>query len=159
MRDIEKVTAFYDESGLTLNPAKCEVFFVNTPPDAQLEMVQKLNSILPGIKVLDSSSFQLLGSPILDDGILDMLDTNLERVKTLCKRLPLLDIHPALRVLRCSTSSPRFQYLLRTSPTFFQPEKLAEIDENCRQTLEAITNKTFPALHGTKHLCRYQLLV
>ncbi len=27
LRDIERVTAFYDESGLTLNPAKCEVFF------------------------------------------------------------------------------------------------------------------------------------
>ena len=58
----------------------------------------------------------------------------------MCKRLILLDIHPALRVLRSSISAPRFQYILRTSPTFVRIDRLKEIDEFYRRTLEAITN-------------------
>lgn len=58
----------------------------------------------------------------------------------MCERLLLIDIHPALRILRCSLSSPKFQYLLRTSRTFLQTNQLAEIDEFYRQTLEALTN-------------------
>lgn len=34
LNDIEKVLAFFDESGLSLNTAKCEVYFINTPADA-----------------------------------------------------------------------------------------------------------------------------
>lgn len=132
--------AFFNESGLSLNTAKCEVFFINTSAEAQSEMLQKLNRILPGIKVIDASSFQLLGAPILSDSLPVMLTESLNKVKTLCGRLVRLDIHPALRILRCSASSPRFQHLLRTSPTFIRRDQLNEIDDFYRQTLEAITN-------------------
>ena len=138
--DIEKVVAFFNESGLSLNTAKCEVFFLSTPPEAQAEMMRKLNQILPGIKVIDASSFQLLGAPILDDYLTEMLSDSLEKVKTICERLALMDIHPALRVLRCSTSSPKFLHFLRTSPTFLQNNVLIEIDNFYRRTLEKITN-------------------
>lgn len=103
-------------------------------------MTEKLNLLLPGIKLVDTSSFQLLGAPIVDDAISDMLINGLEVTKTMCKRLTLIDIHPALRILRCSLSSPRFQYLLRTSPTFLRMNQLAEIDNFYRHTLEAINN-------------------
>lgn len=140
LEDIDKVLEFCNESGLTLNSSKCEVFFINTSPEAQTEMMQKLNRLLPGIKVIDAASFQLLGAPILEESLAEMLSTGLDNVKTLCKRLTLLDIHPALRVLRCSLSSPRFQYLLRASPTFIRISQLNEIDEFYKRTLEAITN-------------------
>lgn len=51
-----------------------------------------------------------------------------------------MDIHPALRVLRCSTSSPKFLHFLRTSPTFIQDNLLIEIDKFYRHTFENITN-------------------
>ena len=140
LKDVEKVLAFAEESGLTLNTAKCEVFFVNTPDSDRVEMLRKLNSLLPGIKELDMSSFQLLGAPIMDDGVSEILSSGLDTVKTMCKRLTSLDVHPALRVLRSSLSSARFQYLLRTSPTFLQTEQLILMDDFYRQTLEAITN-------------------
>lgn len=140
LEDVEKVLAFFDESGLTLNTAKCEVFFINTPEVDRIEMLRKLNTLLPGIKLIDISSFQLLGAPILDEGVSAILSAGLDTVKTMCKRLTLLDIHPALRVLRSSISSPRFQYILRTSPTFIQMDRLCEIDEFYRRTLEAVTN-------------------
>lgn len=52
--DVAKVLAFSDESGLTLNPTKYEVYFINTPPDLKSETLEKLSHLLPGIKVLDS---------------------------------------------------------------------------------------------------------
>jgi hypothetical protein len=128
------------ESGLSLNPTKCEVYFINTPPEAKENMLSELNVLLPGIKVLDDSSFKLLGAPIFEAGLDESLSKVLESVKTLCKRLPKLDIHPSLRLLRSSLASPRFQYLLRTTPTFSHTEKLSEIDEYYRLTLETITN-------------------
>lgn len=127
-------------SGLSLNPSKCEVFFMNTPPEEKERMLNELRDLLPGIKVIDSANFKLLGSPILEDGLEEALSSGLDSVKTLCTRLPLLDIHPALRLLRCSLSSPRFQYLLRTSPAFLHEERLSEIDDFYRSTLESITN-------------------
>ena len=76
----------------------------------------------------------------MEEDISDALSKVLDTVKILCKRLPLLDMHPALRLLRSSLSSPRFQYLLRTSPTFSHVTELTEIDEFYRHTLEEITN-------------------
>lgn len=135
-----KVLKFTNESGLTLNPTKCEVYFINTPPEAKAETLDKLNHLLPGIRVLDDSSFDLLGSPITAEGIPASLTTTLDTVKTICKRLTSMDVHPALRLLRCSLSSPRFQHLLRSSPTFTHMHQLAEIDNFYRLTLETITN-------------------
>lgn len=116
------------------------MFFINTPPDAKDEMMEHLNSLLPGIKLIDDSSFQLLGASISVDVLSASLSAGLDTVKTICKRLTLMDIHPALRLLRCPLSSPKFQYLLRTSPTFSYMDKLSEIDEFYRRTLETITN-------------------
>lgn len=143
LEDIEKVLEFCNVSGLTLNPSKCEVFFINTSPQEKSEMLHKLNQLLPGIKVIDASSFQLLGAPILEESLSEMLTTSLNCVEIMCNRLTLLDIHPALRVLRCSLSAPRFQYLLRASPAFIRMDQLVLIDEFYKRTLEAITNNKF----------------
>ena len=99
-----------------------------------------MNNLLPGIKVLDDSSFKLLGAPILEEGVDESLSKVLDSVKTLCKRLLKLDFHPSLRLLRSSLASPRFQYLLRMTPTFAHTAKLSEIDEFYRHTLESISN-------------------
>lgn len=136
LTDVEKVLAFCNVSGLSLNSAKCEAFFINTPDLDRTEMMKKLDALLPGIKLLDASTFQLLGA----DGVSEMLSEGLDKLKILCKRLPLLDVHPALRVMRSSLSSPRFQYILRTSPAFFAIDRLNEIDEFYRHTIETITN-------------------
>lgn len=138
--DISRVLEFGEDSGLTLNPTKCELFFVNASPTEQNEMTDKLNQLLPGIKRIDATSFQMLGAPVLNEAMSEMLSAGFESVKTMCKRLALIDTHPALVVLRCSLSSPRFQYVLRTSPTFLLPNQLEEIDKSYRQTLEVITN-------------------
>lgn len=82
LEDVEKVLAFATESGLTLSPTKCEVYFINTPTDLKTEYLDKLNRLLPGVKVLDNSSFQLLGAPITEDGIPDSLAKGLNTVNT-----------------------------------------------------------------------------
>jgi len=58
----------------------------------------------------------------------------------MCNRLKLLDVHPALCVFRKSLGSCRFNYLLRSSKAFLLVDRLKEVDEIFRSTLEAITN-------------------
>lgn len=103
-------------------------------------MLEELNQLLPGIKLIEASSFKLLGAPVLAEGLNGSLSSGLDSVKTMCARLPSLDIHPALRILRCSLSSPRFVYVLRTSPAFLLENLLTEIDMFYRKTLETVTN-------------------
>lgn len=69
-----------------------------------------------------------------------MLSIGLEKLKTMCQRLPLLDVHPALSVMSISLSSSRCQYMMQSSPSFFAMNRLEEIDECYRLKLEAITN-------------------
>lgn len=90
---------------------------------------QGCNWIQQNVKCSSSIQHQrhkLLGTPILEKGSSDMLFTSLNKVSTICDRLTKLDIHPALRVLRCSTSSPKFQYLLRTSLAFLWRDRLLD---------------------------------
>lgn len=140
LNDIKKVLDFCAMSGLSLNAAKCEVFFVNSSPVDQQEMFSQLNELLPGIKLVDESTFELLGAPILEAGLSRVMNSHLEVTKLFCNRLSKLDIHPALCIFRGSLSSHKFQYLLRTSPAFKVPHILSEIDAFFHSTLEAVTN-------------------
>lgn len=66
LNDVKAILKFCEESGLSLNPTKCEVFIFNASPDEHAAMFEKLNALLPGIKELDESSFDLLGAPIFE---------------------------------------------------------------------------------------------
>lgn len=58
LSDIEKVFAFGEHSGLTLNTTKCEMFFINASTSEQNDMMEILNSLLPGIRLIDATSLQ-----------------------------------------------------------------------------------------------------
>lgn len=92
-------------------------------------MMTKISKLLPGIRKLDDSSFELLGAPILRAGLVRMLTSKIKSVKILCSRLRVLDVHQALCLFRYSLSSPRFIHLLRTSRTFEMKDILQDADE------------------------------
>src|ERR1700761_631738 len=100
----------------------------------------EISKLLPGIRIVDESSFELLGAPIFELGLQRMLSSKMESVKLLSDRLKLLDVHQALCMFKSSLSAPRFNYLLRTCKTFLTPDLLKDVDEMFRSTLEIITN-------------------
>lgn len=75
--------------------------------------IGKIEPIVTRCEDIDESSFNLFGSPITLEDIPYALTKVLNTAKTLCKRLTLLDVHPALTLLRNSLSLPRFQHVLR----------------------------------------------
>jgi len=138
--DIRKILAFCEVSGLQLNAAKCEVFFVNGSADEQDHMYAEISGLLPGIKKVDEASFELLGTPIFESGLESMFSSKIESMRLMCNRLKLMDVHPALCILKKSLSACRFSYLLRASEAFLLPSKLREVDGIFRSTLEALAN-------------------
>ncbi len=140
MSDIRKILAFGEVSGLQLNAKKCEVFFVNGSFDEQDHLYAEISKLLPGIKKVDKSSFELLGASIFEEGLEKMFSSKTESVSLMCDRLKLMDVHPALCIFKKSLSTCRFSYLMRASRAYLLPDKLSEVDGIFRSTLEAITN-------------------
>lgn len=94
--NIKKVIDFGDKSDLCLNTEKCEIYFLNATPEVEEQMLSEIDELLPGIRKLDDSSFELLGGPILKSGLVRMLTSKIESMEVLCNRLKVLDVHQAL---------------------------------------------------------------
>jgi hypothetical protein len=103
-------------------------------------MLSQINDLLPGVRKLNEESFELLGAPIFQNGINRILNEKYDVVKIMCDRLKILDVHPALCLFKSSLSTPKFLFILRSSPTFLQPNALKEIDAMFRSTLQIISN-------------------
>ena len=138
--DIRKVLDFCSLSGLPLNTKKCEVFFINASEREESDMYAEISALLPGIRKVDDSSLEILGSPIFESGLERMMVSKIETIKLMCDRLELMDVHPALCVFRKSLGSCRFSYLLRSSRAYLLRGHLRTVDGIFRSTLESITN-------------------
>lgn len=115
---------------MELNPEKCKVFFVNATEVEEAVMYEEISKLLPGIRKLDKSTFELLGAPIVDEGLERLMSSKIESIKLLTNRLKLLDVHPALCIFKKSVSVS----------TFLIPSLLEEVNEMFRSTLEIISN-------------------
>lgn len=140
LTDIRRTLEFCKESGLCLNTSKCEIYFQNATQSEEDNMYSAISDLLPGIRKMNDTTFELLGAPILRTGLVRMLAMKIESVKILCNRLKVLDVHQALCLFRHSLSSPRFIHLLRTCRSFELENLLKEGDELFRTTLESIAN-------------------
>ena len=65
--DIRRVLDFCESSGMELNTEKCEVFFMNASEEEEEEMYREISGLLPGIRKVDKSTFELLGAPIFEE--------------------------------------------------------------------------------------------
>src|ERR1700704_2377336 len=103
-------------------------------------MYAEISNLLPGIRRVDESSLEILGTPIFESGLRRMFSSKTESLSLMCDRLKLMDVHPALCVFKKSLDSSRFSYLLRSSKAFLLRDELKGVDDLFRSTLEAIAN-------------------
>lgn len=110
----------------------------NFTDEQKASMYGKVSNLLPGVHFI--SEIDLLGSPISNSLIPPSLLKKKKCVEHMCNRLKKLDVHPALCLLKCCLSSPKFIYFLRSCPSFLYSNILSEVDEVFRSTLEKICN-------------------
>ena len=118
--------------GLSLNLSKCEAYIAGA---SSTHFVDELQSVAPGIHLLDSSEVTLLGSPITFDALPSSFESKC--IQTLISRLETLFAHDAFYLLRHCFAIPKLLYLLRTSRVSGLLEKF---DELIRTSLLTVTN-------------------
>eukprot|EP00731_Ephydatia_muelleri_P021279 Em0013g1006a len=129
LHDIEMIKKEAGIVGLELNPQKSEVVGNNS------ELIAGIQSMLPGVRVVDPAVATLLGSPIGGTESLDAaIDTKTAMLKCLRERFRYITCHDAYLLLRHSLAIPKLLYLLRTSPCFLSPS-LKIYDDELRATI------------------------
>ncbi len=115
------------------------------------DAVDAIKSLLHGIRVIAADDCMLLGAPLKDEALPSALLKKTEKVKLLVDRLPNLQAHTTLFILKNSISIPRLVHLLRCSPTWKVPHLLDEFDRVTRSGLKAsqMCPLTMPA--GSSH--------
>ena len=101
-----------------------------------------IQNSVPGVKTVDHNNLSLLNSPIFPEAIPDSIKKIKETINLLCERIKALDAHTGLFLLSHYCSAPRLNYLMRSSPTFYQSPSLIEIDDIVREAATAVTNVT-----------------
>jgi len=89
---------------------------------------------------VNTASLHLLGAPLFDEGLQQMLEDKSSTMELLCQRLPLLSAQQAVFLLRHSLGAPRVIHLLRCSPAYLSKEGLNSIDEVIMKALALATN-------------------
>lgn len=138
LNDLAHLIELSNDIGLKINPSKCELFFHSgTIAD---EIVQKFNSLAPGIKIVSAENFNLLGAPILDEGFDNMALPIIEKVKTMFGRLENMHAHSAFFLLKNCFAIPKLNYLIRSSPAWKFNNFTDSFDNLLKVTLESILN-------------------
>ncbi len=96
--------------------------------------------LLPGIKILTAAQCELLGAPLTPEALPRALSTKIEAISRLVGRLPSLQSHTALFLLKNCLATPKLVYLLRCAPTWLEPVLLQELDACIRTGLEGLLN-------------------
>jgi hypothetical protein len=137
--DVERITAFGSQLGLSLNVSKCEIIThsntVVTEP------------LLQSFIRVEMNNASLLGAPLFKGPALDKAwDDRCEDMTRAAGRLKLVGSQDALLLLRASFGAPRVQHLLRCSLSVDHPN-LISFDSIQRNTLEMITNASLSDIH------------
>ena len=122
------------ELGLKLNRSKCEVAG-HTPESRDLFSAK-------GITITETKleDLTLLGAPLLPgDGVDAILKAKREELETLASRLPLLQAHDSLYLMRNVVTTSSLMYTLRTAPCTGSVE-LVRYDLLLRSTLNSTLN-------------------
>jgi hypothetical protein len=137
LADLKTIQDASAELGLHLNPAKCELWVIGV--DEQV-VVDSISELLPGIRIRALEDCMLLGAPLTPEAIPSAFMEKIEEVKRLTSRLPSLQAHSALFLLKNCFSIPKLVYILRCCPSWKVQHLLNEFDKVTRSALEIITN-------------------
>ena len=120
--------------GLILNQAKSEVICANK------DTISSILTSFPTLHPSDPRHAILLGSPIGGiEAIEDTIKAKVADLQRLGERLPLLEAHDSLCLLRSAFAIPKVLYILRTAPCFLSPS-LDRFDSLQRSLIESICN-------------------
>ena len=129
--------------GLEINPSKCELYIVNSnnpSQNSQHNIIEKFKNVTPSIKLVGKKELTLLGAPIFQEAIEEVLGPKIKDLELMCSRLKEIDSHEAFFLLRNSFSMPKLTYFLRTSPCFKEEFILNEYDMLIKKSLMDILN-------------------
>ena len=107
---------------------------------SDVQCVDALCATLPCVKLLQPPECHLLGAPLTEEALLPALEEKVEDVARLVSRLPSLQAHTSLFLLRNCLSIPKLVYSLRSAPAFRAMDQLAKFDYLMRQGLEKLLN-------------------
>ena len=104
--------------------------------------MQDFLSDFPGLQLTPPNKAVLLGSPLGEESMSDLLSAPLHPLKVIGDRLQHLHSHNAITLLRHSFAIPKVLHLLHMSPTFRSP-LLVSWDNMLVSILSKITNIKF----------------
>ena len=142
IRDLIRIKDSEARTGLRLKPTKCEICFLSDSIDTATrhDITGQATRICPGITVTECDSLVILGAPMGDQAIEISLNDKIDQLEKLSTRLPFMEHHDALFILRNSFSIPKLTYILKTSPCFLRRDLLDRYDSTLRSALELVTN-------------------
>ena len=115
--------------GLEINSSKCEVVLLGHNKHIwQVQAMEDLKELLPGIHEVTPEEATLLGAPLHDAGVrTKMLSSEKSLQKTINRLQQLEEAHQAFFLLKNYLAVPKLLYLLRSTPTFNHPRLLQEL--------------------------------
>ena len=75
-----------------------------------LSVYSLIQEKLPGIKLVEEKSLELLGAAVLEEGAEPLLEERLDSLATMYERLPLISNHTALHLLQRSLGVQKITY-------------------------------------------------
>ena len=131
--------------GLELNTAKCEIFVFDGDANVRDSIRERARKACASILFPSEAELTLLGSPLLEEGLLPAVQEETSKLAVLESRLNLLCAHQVLFLLKNYLGLPEFLYVSRCLPAWKVPDALKAFDESIRVRLSAITNKEIDA--------------
>ena len=98
--DFQKIKAASETLGLDINNKKCELMVIDQQSPENTTLLQNFCENNPAIRVIGNKDLTLLGAPVSPEAIEEVLNSKLESLKLMTKRLELLDSHEAMYLLK-----------------------------------------------------------
>ena len=141
LRDFRMIISESAKLGLEVRPTKCELYFLGNSSETQKSLIlSEFNKISPLIETPGIDNLIILGAPVGNLTISNVLSDQIADLERMCLRLKNIEAHHAFFLLKSSFSIPKLLYILRSSPCLNYPELLAKYDDILYSSLESICN-------------------
>ncbi|XP_063368267.1 uncharacterized protein LOC134656640 [Cydia amplana] len=137
--DLSTIKTEFRNIGLEINFSKCELYIPNSIPNHN-NIEENFNTLTPNIKVVNSESLCLLGSPIFEDSFPNFIENSISKFKKYSNRLLEISPHYAITILKFCLFVPKLTYAIRCSPIWKFGNIILPLDDLIKSTLESILN-------------------
>lgn len=141
LADIQKVKDFSLQSGLTLNPSKCEIWIQGADPQQSEELLEPICVALPNCKYLEKDDMILLGAPLFEESIETATFNCKKKTDVMLSRLPHIGAHRALFLLRSTIGASTLTHVLRAGHNISKNNGcLVEFEEKLKVATASLIN-------------------